>query len=237
MQYITDDQGYNQVFKLGKAMEVRTERRAQRILDVMAVRPPQAILELGSGTGELSGMLAARTGARVVGTDICQPFIQSASEKYRRPNLTYKHLDVMRSDVREQLGQTFDYIVGNGILHHLYHRLDEVLPRLKSLLNPHGRLIFWEPNLTNPYVYLIFTFPRLRRRAKLDPEEMAFTHRRLARVFRKAGYQDLDISYRDFLVPNTPDALIRPVVWASDLVERVPFLQAWAQSLFISVRP
>ncbi len=235
MSHITDDQGFNQVYKPVKAMQVRTERRAQRILDVMIGRPPQSILEIGSGTGELADLLAARTGAQVVGADICQPFVQAAAEKYQRPNLTYKHMDVLRPDVQAQLGQTFDYVVGNGILHHLYYRLDEVLPRFKSLLKPQGRLIFWEPNLANPYVYLIFTFSRMRRWAKLDPEEMAFSRRRLMEAFQKAGYRDLDIAYRDFLVPNTPDALIRSVAWAGDLAERVPLLRTWAQSLFISV--
>ena len=38
-----------------------------------------------------------------------------------------------------------------------------------------GRIIFLEPNLHNPYVYLIFSRPKLRQRARLEPDEMAFS--------------------------------------------------------------
>ena len=48
-------------------------------------------------------------------------------------------------------GRKFDYIIGNGILHHLYHHLDEALKTLYSLLNDQGRIVFLEPNIYNPY--------------------------------------------------------------------------------------
>jgi SAM-dependent methyltransferase len=237
MAHITDDRGYNQVFKPVKAMEVRTQRRAQAILDAMTGAPPRDILELGSGTGELSAFLAEKTGARVVGADICEPFVRAAAEKYPGPRLSFQVLDLLRSDLDQQLGRRFDYVVGNGILHHLHDELPAVLPRLKAILNPQGRLIFWEPNLHNPYVFLIFSFGPLRKWAKLEPAEMAFTRSGLAATFRGAGFSQVDISRRDFLLPNTPDALIRPVVALGDVAERLPGVNGLAQSLFISAGP
>jgi hypothetical protein len=126
--------------------------------------------------------------------------------------------------------------VGNGILHHLYYQLPEILPRLKLLLKPGGRMIFWEPNLFNPYVFLIFSFPPLRTWARLEPGEMAFTRRRVSRLLRQAGYNSFRVDCRDFLVPNTPDFLIRPVAVLGAWLERVPLLKCLAQSIFISVR-
>jgi SAM-dependent methyltransferase len=234
MASIVDDRGFNQGFVPTRALEVRTERRFQVLLAEMDLTRPASILELGCGTGELSDLFARRTPARVVGTDICEPFIQSAAEKYGRANLAFRVADLARADAAEQMGETFDYIVGNGIMHHLYYQLPVILPRLRSLLKPGGRLVFWEPNLYNPYVYLIFSFPRLRTWARLEPSEMAFTRRGLSRLLGDAGFTSFRVDYRDFLLPNTPDFLIRPVVALGNVLERVPVLKCWAQSVFVS---
>jgi SAM-dependent methyltransferase len=234
MEQITDDRGYNQVFNPSEAMRVRTDRRAQRILGAMTSVVPQDILEIGSGTGEMADLLASHTAARVTGADLCAPFVAAAAEKYRRPNLDFRVLDLGRADLQAQLGQSFDYIVGNGILHHLRADLVDILARLRTLLRPGGRLIFWEPNLHNPYVYLIFTFPRMRRWAKLEPGEMAFTREELAGAFRQAGFSQVDASLGDFLVPGTPTALVGAVTAIGDLVERVPGLNRLAQSVFVA---
>ncbi|MFZ4395459.1 MAG: class I SAM-dependent methyltransferase [Kiritimatiellia bacterium] len=234
MASIVDDRGYNQGFIPTKALERRTERRLQALIREMDFSHPKAILELGCGTGELADLLAARTPGQVTGTDICEPFVRSAREKFSRANLSFQIADLSRNDLPRQLGRTYDYVVGNGILHHLYYGLPEILPRLKSILNPQGRLIFWEPNLFNPYVFLIFTFPKMRAWARLEPGEMAFTRRGLGATFFQAGFTHVQISCRDFLVPNTPDALIKPVIALGDLAERIPLVKNLAQSLFIS---
>ena len=130
----------------------------------------------------------------------------------------------------------FDYIVGNGILHHLYYDLDASLKKMRELLSVDGRLIFLEPNLHNPYVYLIFSYDRLRRLAKLEPDEMAFTRSYIATRLEGAGFSDITIEYRDFLVPGTPDPLIRPVVRIGDTAERLPGVKHLSQSLLISAR-
>ncbi len=234
MASIVDDRGYNQGFVPTKALAKRTERRFQALLHEMEFSSPKSIIELGCGTGELSDLLAERTPAHVTGTDLCEPFIRTARERFSRINLSFRVADLSRDDLPRQFGQTYDYVVGNGILHHLYHDLPEVLPRLRGLLKPQGRLIFWEPNLGNPYVYLIFTVPRLRRWARLEPGEMAFTRRGLAATFRAAGFNHVRLSCRDFLVPNTPDILIQPVIALGDLAERMPLVRSLAQSLFVS---
>jgi SAM-dependent methyltransferase len=235
MVHITDDRGYNQVWRPTRAMEVRTERRARAILDAMDLAPPADILELGSGTGELSAYLAEHTDADVLGADLCEPFVQAAEAEHGGVHLSFRVVDVLHDDLDRKLeGRRFDYIVGNGILHHLHDDLPAVLPRLRALLKSPGRLVFWEPNLQNPYVYLIFSFEPLRQRAKLEPDEMAFTRKRLAATFRAAGFSDVSIEPRDFLLPNTPNRFIRPMIAFGDFAERVPGLRATAQSLFVS---
>ena len=238
MAHITDDRGYNQVFRPRRAMGIRTARRAQAILDAMTDASPRDILELGSGTGELSAFLAERTGAHVTGVDVCEPFVRGAAERYTASNLSFQVVDVRQIDSPTELGRhRFDYIVGNGILHHLHDELPEVLPRLRAILNPGGRLVFWEPNLHNPYVFLIFRFSRLRNWAKLEPEEMAFTRTGLTATLLRAGFRRVEISRRDFLLPNTPDILIRPMIAVGNFAERLPWVNGLAQSLFVVAGP
>lgn len=232
MASITDDKGYNQGFKPGKALTIRTERRCNHILSRIDNTEKRSILELGCGTGELSNLLAQKTKASVLGCDICKPFIEQAQSKYKLNNLRFEVIDLNKP---EDFGNLkFDYIVGNGILHHLYYTLDDVLPNLKALLNPCGKLIFFEPNLYNPYILLIFKIPFLRRLAKLEPTEMAFGGEFIKIKLGKAGFQDYTVEYKDFLLPNTPSILIRPVIAIGWLLEKIPILKRLSQSVFIT---
>ena len=148
MSSIVDERGFNQGYQLSIAQKVRLQRRARAIVSEM--RLPAArnrklevhILELGCGTGELAFEVAKIAGARVTGVDRSQKFIDYASANYRLPDLRFIFANFSDSS-RGAADEKYDYIVGNGILHHLYYRLDKFLPTLASWLRPGGRLIFW----------------------------------------------------------------------------------------------
>jgi len=237
MADIVDERGYNQIFRPTTASALRLRRRAQAMVDAMDLpAAPEAraairILEIGCGMGELAHELAVLTGARVTGVDLSPGFIDHATSTYRHPRLNFIVADLSQSNPVSEREQ-YDFIVGNGILHHLYHQLDAFLPVLARWLMPTGRLIFWEPNLWNPYVFLIFTFPALRRVAKLEPDEMAFTPGFIRRKLAQAGFGRVRATTRDFLLPNTPTALIRPVIAVGGVLDRIPLVNRMAQSLF-----
>ncbi len=234
MASIKDDQGHNQGFKPSRTMSIRNERRCDYIVSNINVRKGTQILEIGCGTGHITYMLAKKSGAEVLGIDICKPFIEQARKSYKLPNLKFELMDFNNPD--KVKGRKFDYIVGNGILHHLYHNLDETLLRIKSLLNEEGKLVFMEPNLLNPYGFFLFSLPSFRKWARLDPGEMAFTKRFITKKLRKAGFSDIKVEYKDFLAPQTPFALVKPVVKVGAVIEKTPLLKTCAQSLFISAR-
>ncbi len=235
MANITDERGYNQIFAASPAQAIRLRRRAQAIINELPVPDsvnPRRILELGCGTGELAHTLATLTESHVTGVDLSERFISEAKAAYQRSNLDFLVTDLTReTPATPQDG--YDAITGNGILHHLYHHLDAVLPALYRWLRPGGRLIFWEPNLWNPYVWLIFSFTPLRHAAKLEPDEMAFTPGYIRRKLLAAGFTTARVTTRDFLLPNTPDALIRPVIAVSNCLDRLPAINRLAQSLFL----
>jgi 2-polyprenyl-3-methyl-5-hydroxy-6-metoxy-1,4-benzoquinol methylase len=232
MSSIIDDRGYNQGYAPSAAMKVRTERRCQAIVDQMKTEQKELnVLEIGCGTGELSFLIAQKTKANVLGSDLCVPFIEEARATYILPNLKYEVLDFNHPELVTNL--KFDYIIGNGILHHLYYNLDDALKNIFLLLKKDGKIIFWEPNIQNPFCYIIFSFPFFSRLANLEPTEKAFSKKFISKKLTAIGFQDLNIQCKDFLLPITPKVLIKPNIAIGDAAEKVPGVRTLAQSLFI----
>jgi 2-polyprenyl-3-methyl-5-hydroxy-6-metoxy-1,4-benzoquinol methylase len=236
MASIQDDRGFNQGFKPSKSLTVRNERRCDYIIGNLDVSKNIKILETGCGTGELSFMLAKKTGKEVTGIDLCAQFIDKAKEDYNLPNLNFEVIDLNnRGELNKKfLSKKFDYIVGNGILHHLYYNIESSLELFNSLLNPDGKIIFLEPNIFNPYCLVIFTIPFFRKLARLEPGEMAFSRKFISQKLIKAGYAKLKVEYRDFLVPGIPAFLISIVTTIGWVLEKIPFLRMLSQSIYIS---
>lgn len=232
---IQDDKGYNQVFTKTDTVSIRSERRYKIIMGQMEISESTTILEIGCGLGDFSHYMASHTKGMVTGIDICKPFIDSASEKYTCSNLQYKQLDFNKPE--ELQGLKFDYIVGDGILHHLFKRIDSAFLNLKSLLKEKGKILFLEPNIVNPYCFLIFgTTDYFRNLAKLEPDEKAFTKCFLRRKLSLAGYNNIKVRNTDFLIPLTPRFLVKPIIFAGDIAEKIPLLKLMSQSLFISAQ-
>jgi SAM-dependent methyltransferase len=235
MADIIDDRGYNQVWERNDTFKIRIERRADLIINEMDKKDATInVLEIGSGTGEISYFIAKKTQATVLGIDLCQPFVDSANEEFRLPNLNFMTLDFNHPEKLN--GMKFDYVIGNGILHHLYYHLDSALININSLLKESGKFIFMEPNIYNPYCFLIFKFKRFRKWAKLEPDEMAFSRSFITERLKKANYQQTKVTYKDFLLPNTPTFLIKPIIWLGDILEKIFPLNRVTQSIFISAK-
>lgn len=235
MGSVKDDRGYNQGFKPGKTLTIRTQRRCNWMINQMGLPHQADILEIGCGTGELSHILAEKTNHQVLGTDLCAPFIDQARLNYKHTNLKFQVLDFHNP---QQLGEKkFDYILGNGILHHLYTNLDNSLVALRNLLKDNGKIIFIEPNIYNPYCFIIFrTTPFFRKMANLEPDEMAFSGKYITRMLKKHAYSEIVVEYKDFLLPNTPEFLINTTISLGAVLERIPIVNYLSQSIFISAK-
>jgi SAM-dependent methyltransferase len=226
MRSVQDERGYNQGWIERHSTIVRLERRAEYIVSQMDRPLRGSVLEIGCGTGRNAYFLAQKTGLSVLGTDLSRSFIDEAQRRYQLPNLRYALLDFNRAESFD--ADRFTYIVGNGILHHLYYRLPAALQSIRRLL--------LEPNLHNPYVFAIFRMSLLRRWARLEPGEMAFSRRFAIRALREAGFRNIMVEYRDFLLPGVPDVLIAPSIGAGRVLERVPGIRMMSQSIYISAR-
>jgi 2-polyprenyl-3-methyl-5-hydroxy-6-metoxy-1,4-benzoquinol methylase len=232
MASIKDDQGFNQGFEMTPSTEVRMRRRADYLMSAMTDGNNKTVLEIGCGTGEIALWIAEKKQHNVIGTDICKPFIDFANENFKRDNLTYEVLDF--NNPEDIKGRKFDYIIGNGILHHLYYNLDQVLVTLKDLLAEDGKLIFYEPNMYNPYIATIFNISFLRKMAHLEPDEMAFSRTYIREKLTKAGFGKVDVEYKDFLLPGIPYFLVKPSIVIGDILEKIPFTRFVSQSIFLT---
>lgn len=229
MSGVIDDRGYNQGFELVYSTRIRMKRRADMMLKEMRKDQACDVLEIGCGRGEVSYWIAESSPHNILGTDICQPFIKTANENYSRSNCRFEVMDFNRPD--QVAGRTFDYIIGNGILHHLYPTLAESLIRMRQMLNENGRIIFMEPNIYNPYCFAIFNFAR--KFARLEPDEMAFSKTFILKQLRHASYSQAIVEYRDFLLPGIPPFLVKPSIAIGNIAEKVPVVKMLSQSIFI----
>jgi 2-polyprenyl-3-methyl-5-hydroxy-6-metoxy-1,4-benzoquinol methylase len=238
MSDIKDERGFNQIFENTLAAKIRKERRCDYMINKMDIKNLTAqsnVLEIGCGTGDALKYIADNTGANCLGIDLSQKFIDISNNNYKGENLSFEVADF--NDAASFNGQMeygkFDYVIGNGILHHLYYNLDNSLVNLHKLLKPGGKIIFIEPNIYNPYVALIFKVPYLRVKTFLEPDEMAFSAPFIKKKLKVAKFSSSSTEIKDFLLPNIPEKLIQTVIKVGAVLEKTPFTYV-AQSIFIT---
>ena len=104
------------------------------LLDWLAPRPGERILDLGCGTGALTDQIAQR-GAEAIGVDASEPMIARARAKY--PALRFIHADAA---ALPDLGAPFDGVFSNAVLHWLPD-LAPVAAGLARVLRHGGRFV------------------------------------------------------------------------------------------------
>lgn len=217
------------------AGQSRARRRGELIISEAGMQPGRTVLEVGCGTGLFTAQFAA-TGARIVAVDISPDLLSKAIERQLpvdRVRFEQRRAESLeRTDPAFQAwaAHGFDAIVGSSVLHHL--DIPGAIEASKRLLAPGGRMVFAEPNLLNPQVWLERRFrswfPYVSR------DETAIVRWELQRQLARAGFSDIVITPFDWLHPATPASLIRVVDGAGRVAEQVPALREFAGSVLIS---
>ncbi len=108
-----------------------------RLVDTLAPRPGEAILDLGCGEGTLTAEIARRVlpGGRVVGID-ASPSMIEAAQSHAAPNLDFRVLPA------EQLDETalYDAAYSNAVLHWIRDH-ETAIGNLHRALKPGGRFV------------------------------------------------------------------------------------------------
>jgi ubiquinone/menaquinone biosynthesis C-methylase UbiE len=107
------------------------------------------VLDYGCGIGDFS-LLLARRGARVYGIDISPKLIEQARASIAGSGLNGFAPEFFVGDAHQTPfeGSSFDYVFGNGALHHL--DLSKALAEISRILKPGGKAMFQEPMYHHP---------------------------------------------------------------------------------------
>ena len=55
-------------------------------------------------------------------------------------------------------------------------------------------------------------------------------------MLKKHAYHEINIEYKDFLLPNTPPFLINHTIALGFVLEKIPIMNYLSQSIFISAK-
>ncbi len=94
-------------------------------------------------------------------------------------------------------------------------------------------MVFAEPNMLNPIIVLQKNIPWLKNRMGDSPDETAFVRWGLKRLLKSAGFSEIEIVPRDWLLPITPLKWIPFVQKVEPSLEKIPFIKEMAGSLYI----
>jgi demethylmenaquinone methyltransferase/2-methoxy-6-polyprenyl-1,4-benzoquinol methylase/phosphoethanolamine N-methyltransferase len=130
---------------LAPIMTLGLERRFHRIvIDRLALRGDEKILDIGCGTGTLTRDIAAALSDKqtscCTGLDAAEKMIECAKRKASGiPNI---HFDAAIAEKLPYLDETFDAAVSTFFFHHIHFELKKrVLAETARVLRPCGRLI------------------------------------------------------------------------------------------------
>ncbi|OHB97746.1 MAG: hypothetical protein A2W74_10070 [Planctomycetes bacterium RIFCSPLOWO2_12_38_17] len=110
----------------------------------------KALLDLGCGAGETSVYFALK-GAKVTAVDISAEMLKITEKLSNQYGV---NVITIRSVVEklEFPNSSFDYVFGNGVLHHV--QLNQSIKEIKRVLKPNGKAIFVEPLNHNPLIHV-----------------------------------------------------------------------------------
>ena len=207
------------------AGNLRGERRVDEILKRLGLDNKLKILEIGCGTGFFSSKFKKR-GIEPICLDISMDLLNHAKNK--GSNLNFIQADAENLPFKDN---TFDAIIVISVLHHLDIKV--ALTAFKNALKKDGLIIFSEPNMLNPQIFLQKNIPFLKKMAGDTPTETAFFRWSLKKPLKKLGFSRIEIKPFDFMHPAIPIGLISLFKPITELFEKIPVIKELSGSLII----
>ncbi len=211
-----------------KVGQYRHDRRAELITQYVKLNRKIKVLELGCFVGELTHKLAS-SGAKIYGIDISAKAIALAKDRFKLKNIFFSVDNIEKSRLKSNF---FDAVTGNGILHHI--DLDCGLLEIKRLLKKGGQVIFFEPNLLNPEIFLERKVSFFRKISNSSPDETAFIRWSLKRKVEAAGFVKVKVEPFDFMYPAFPSYFIPVLKIIDSVLVKLPLIREFSGSLIVT---
>lgn len=205
---------------------VRSERRAKYFIDLGKITSESRVLELGCGTGIFTKMIHDATNASLVAIDISNDLLDQAIKKL--PDVEFKIEDAMNTSFTDE---TFDCVFGSSVIHHL--DLEKSASEIFRILKKGGRIVFAEPNMLNPHIFLQKNVPYFKRMVSDTSDETAIVRWKYASLLKNIGFNNINIFPYDFLYPLIPNFTIPFVSFMGRILEKIPLIKEIAGSVII----
>ncbi len=110
---------------------------AQTLIEGLALRGSEAILDIGCGDGRITAEIAASHHGHVLGVDSSPQMVALAAQRYAaQGNLSFRQMDAARLEFKAQ----FDLVFSNAALHWVKDH-QAVLAGIAQALRPGGRAV------------------------------------------------------------------------------------------------
>jgi len=196
----------------------------------LAGAAPGPLLEIGAGTGFYTRNLNRHiTGRKYIASDISIEMIKIAKATMESDNnVIWEAADCLSLPFPDR---TVACVTGHGIIHHL--SVEQSVAEISRVLKRGGRIAFYEPNILNPYVFLVKTVPAFRP-AGDTPDESAINPFSLAALLKQYSFHQINIIPCEFTMNCLPEHLVSPVEKLSRFLEKLPILRFMGGSLRIT---
>ena len=208
------------------AGRIRADRRADFFVKVARIKKNDKVLEIGCGTGLFTRKVHEATKADIIATDLSEDLLAEAREKFPAGNFLVD--DAMKMKFADE---SFDVVFGSSILHHL--ELHKSLEEIFRVMKKGGRMVFAEPNMINPQIFIQKNIPFIKERLGDSPDETAIVRWKFKKLMEDGGFKNVSIFPYDFLHPVTPKPLIGLVNSIGKIIEKIPLLREIAGSVII----
>lgn len=195
------------------------------MLDRLGLEQGQRVLELGSGTGATTALVAHRTGASIVALDRSPRMLAAASDRLRGEGVR-QQVDLVRVDMNRALpfrDGVFDAVYAESVIA-LLDDVDAVARECARLLRPGGKLALneriWKAGVSQDLADEVNAFSR-RAFGIQSATRQPLDHLGWAQLLERAGLTNVDAAPVRGLVAETPQ---RPAT-AGRLQRRLRYLR------------
>lgn len=195
--------------KLQARLDAQLAPLGHLAMDCAAIRPGEAVLDVGCGTGETTLELSRRVGesGKVLGVDVSRPMLSLARQRLKAAGFSQTRFEEGDAQNHEFARGSFDLVFSRfGIM--FFADPVAAFKNLRAALGKQGRLSFvcWRPAAENAWVAVPMAaafqhIPQPPPPPPGGPGEFAFAERdRVHEILSGAGFRNITIEPQDMLI-------------------------------------